>query len=131
MSRCSRGCPALARLVIPPIGNSNSLKHGRYTAEAIERRRALYALLRETRQSPAVGGARALGYRRSGVAFWVMRSDPQLALEEMRRRIYGGSRLLLDSLENEELAAVHTLLVAGEAEIICEACKPFVVRKLP
>ena len=75
--------------------------------------------------------AQALGYRWSGVAFWAMHSDPRLALQEMRRRIYGGSRLLLDSLDNEELAAVHTLLVEGEAEIICEACKPFVVRKLP
>ena len=34
-----------------PIGNRNALKHGRYTAEAIKRRRELAALLREMRQS--------------------------------------------------------------------------------
>lgn len=32
-----------------PIGNSNALKHGRYTAAAIERRRSLAALVRECR----------------------------------------------------------------------------------
>ena len=30
--------------------NSNAFKHGRYTSEAIERRRELSALLREMRQ---------------------------------------------------------------------------------
>ena len=71
------------------------------------------------------------GYRRPAVAFWDMHRDPRLGLQEMRRRIHGGGRLLLDSLDNDELAAIHTLIVEGEAEIICEACKPFVVRKLP
>ena len=60
-----------------------------------------------------------------------MSSDPRIALKEMRQRIYGGSRLLLDSLDDEELAAVYALILEDEAEIICEACKPFVVRKLP
>ena len=49
----------------------------------------------------------------------------------MRRRIYGGARLLLDSLSDEELAALQPLLFEGEAEIINEACKPYVVRSLP
>jgi hypothetical protein len=48
----------------------------------------------------------------------------------MRRRIHGGARLLLDSLSDEELVAVQALLIEGEAEIINEACKPFVVRVL-
>jgi hypothetical protein len=30
-----------------PIGNKNALKHGRYTKEAIQRRKSLRALLRE------------------------------------------------------------------------------------
>ncbi len=49
----------------------------------------------------------------------------------MRERIFGGSRLLLDSLTADELAALRPLLVAGEAEIINEACRPYVIRKLP
>ena len=49
----------------------------------------------------------------------------------MRRRIFGGSHLLLDSLSKVELEAAYALILEGEAEIICEACKPFVVRKLP
>ncbi len=56
--------------------------------------------------------------------------DPDIALQDMRRRIHGGSRLLLDSLSAEELTAVHALIREGEAEIINEACKPFVVRVL-
>jgi hypothetical protein len=48
----------------------------------------------------------------------------------MRRRIYGGARLLLDSLTDEELVAAQALLLEGEAQIISEACKPFVVRVL-
>ena len=50
---------------------------------------------------------------------------------EMRSRIYGGARLLLDGLTKEELAAVQPLLLSGEAEIINEACKPYIIRKLP
>ena len=51
--------------------------------------------------------------------------------EEMRRRICGGSRILLDSLSRDELTALQPMLVEGEAEIIDEACKPYVIRKLP
>ncbi len=36
----------------------------------------------------------------------------------------------LDSLSDEELAAAYALILKGEAEIINEACKPFVVRVL-
>jgi hypothetical protein len=48
----------------------------------------------------------------------------------MRNRINGGARMLLDSLSDEELVAAHALIREGEAEIINEACKPFVVRVL-
>ncbi len=48
----------------------------------------------------------------------------------MRNRINGGARMLLDSLSDEELVAAHALICEGEAEIINEACKPFVVRVL-
>ena len=59
-----------------------------------------------------------------------MSGDPNIAVKDMRRRIYAGARLLLDSLSDEELVAAQALLLAGEAEIINEACKPFVVRVL-
>ena len=38
---------------------------------------------------------------------------------------------MLDSLTKEELEALQPLLLNGEAEIINEACRPYVVRKLP
>ncbi len=60
-----------------------------------------------------------------------MALHPKSDEEEMRRRIFGGSRLLLDSLTEDELVALQPMLLAGEAEIINEACKPYVVRKLP
>ena len=59
-----------------------------------------------------------------------MPSNPDMALQEMRRRIYGGARLLLDDLSDDELIALRTILLEGEAEIINEACKPYVIRKL-
>ena len=59
-----------------------------------------------------------------------MRSDPNIAEQDVRRRIGEGARLLLDSLSDEELVAVGALIREGEAEIINEACKPFVVRVL-
>lgn len=59
-----------------------------------------------------------------------MADDPDRARDELRHRINGGARLLLDSLSETELAAAHALLRDGEAKIINEACKPFLVRVL-
>ena len=59
-----------------------------------------------------------------------MSGDPNISVQDMRRRIYAGARLLLDSLSNEELVAANVLIREGEAEIISEACKPFPVRVL-
>ena len=64
------------------------------------------------------------------MASFAMLIDPDKSLQEMRRRIHGGARLLVDSLSDEELAAAHALISEGEAEIINEACKPFLVRVL-
>ena len=64
------------------------------------------------------------------VARLVMSGDPNIAEQDIRRRIGEGARLLLDSLSDEELVAVGALIREGEAEIINEACKPFVVRVL-
>ncbi len=52
------------------------------------------------------------------------------ALQDLKRRINGGARLQLDGLSDEELAAMATLIMEGGAEIINEACKPFLIRKL-
>jgi len=60
-----------------------------------------------------------------------MESDPKVAELEMRNRIFGGSRLLLDALSEDELVALQPLLLNGDAEIVNEACKPYVIRKLP
>ena len=60
-----------------------------------------------------------------------MTTSPAIAVEKMRRRLHGGARLLLDSLSKEELEALQPLFFEGDAEIISEACKPYVVRKLP
>ena len=60
-----------------------------------------------------------------------MSENPKVAADEMRRRIIGGARLLLDALKKEELEALQPLLLSNEAEIINEACKPYVIRKLP
>ncbi len=59
-----------------------------------------------------------------------MSGDPNIPVQDVQRRIYAGARLLLDSLSDEELTAAYALILKGEAEIINEACKPFVVRVL-
>ena len=59
-----------------------------------------------------------------------VREDPVATLNRMRSRIKGGNRLLLDTLSPSELSAVQSLVFSEEAEIISEACKPFVVAKL-
>ena len=60
-----------------------------------------------------------------------MSQTPDQIQEEMRRLIMNGSRLLLDSLSDKELAGLQQMFFSGEAEIINEGCKPYVVRKLP
>ena len=59
-----------------------------------------------------------------------MSGDPDIAVQDVRRRVHAGARLLLDSLSDEELVAAYALIREGEAEIISEACKPFVARVL-
>ncbi len=59
-----------------------------------------------------------------------MSGAPNIAVQDMRRRIHAGARLLLDSLSDEEMVAAGALIREGEAEIINEACKPFLIRVL-
>ncbi len=58
--------------------------------------------------------------------------DENLAsnLERLRKKVLGGSNLLIDSLTNEELEGMQSLIFSGEAEIVSSACKPFLVAKL-
>jgi hypothetical protein len=58
------------------------------------------------------------------------REDPTATMKRVRERVRNGGRLLLDSLSADELTAAQTLIFADEAEIVSEACKPFLVAKL-
>jgi hypothetical protein len=59
-----------------------------------------------------------------------MTTDPTDCLERLRKRVRGGAYLLLDRLSDDELVAMQSLLLSGEAEIVNSACKPFLVAKL-
>lgn len=61
----------------------------------------------------------------------IMAKDSVVTAEQMRNRIFGGARLCLDSMSKSELEAIQPLLLSNEAEVINEACRPYVVRKLP
>ena len=56
--------------------------------------------------------------------------NPAKNLERLRKKVLGGSSLLIDSLTDEELEAMQSLIFSGEAEIVSSACKPFLVAKL-
>ena len=49
--------------------------------------------------------------------------------ENLRRKIEGGSNLLVENLTDEELVAMHELLLEGKAEIISLACRPYLSAK--
>ena len=51
-------------------------------------------------------------------------------LERLRARVLGGGYVLLDSLTEDELVAMQSMLFNDEAEIVNSACKPFLVAKL-
>ena len=52
------------------------------------------------------------------------------ALKRLRKRVLGGGYILLDTLTEEELVAMQSMLFNDEAEIVNSACKPFLVAKL-
>ena len=56
--------------------------------------------------------------------------NPEVVLEGLRKRVLGGSSLLLDSLTDEELIAMQKLIFKDEAEIVSAACKPYLIAKL-
>ena len=57
-------------------------------------------------------------------------ANPKAILGDLRKRLLGGSSLLLDSLTDEELIAMQQLIFKGEAEIVSFACKPHLTAKL-
>lgn len=56
--------------------------------------------------------------------------NPEVVLGRLRKRVLGGSNLLLDSLTKEELIAMQELIFKDEAEIVSSACKPYLIAKL-
>ena len=58
------------------------------------------------------------------------REDPAATQKRLRKRVLGGSYLLVDRLTADELVAAQNLIFKGEAEIVLSACKPFLVAKL-
>ena len=58
------------------------------------------------------------------------RENPGIVLERLRKRVLGGSNLLLDTLTDEELIAMQELIFKDEAEIVSSACKPYLTAKL-
>lgn len=55
---------------------------------------------------------------------------PKVVFERLRKRVLGGSSLLLDSLTDEELIAMQELIFKDEAEIVSSACKPYLTAKI-
>ncbi|MBT8434154.1 MAG: hypothetical protein KJN95_05810 [Gammaproteobacteria bacterium] len=56
--------------------------------------------------------------------------SPEVVVGRLRKKVLGGSGLLLDSLTDAELVAMQALIFKGEAEIVSSACKPFLIAKL-
>jgi hypothetical protein len=58
------------------------------------------------------------------------KETPEVILERLRKKVLGGSNLLLDSMSDEELVAMQKMIFKDEAEIVSSACKPFLTAKL-
>ena len=55
--------------------------------------------------------------------------NPITAFENLRKQIEYGRNLLVEELTDEELVAMHELLLEGKAEIISLACRPYLSAK--
>ena len=56
--------------------------------------------------------------------------NSNITLQRLRERVLGGAYILLDTLTEDELVAMQSMLFNDEAEIVNSACKPFLVAKL-
>ena len=56
--------------------------------------------------------------------------SPANTLDRLRSQLTGGRNFLLEELDESELAAMQQLIIAGEAEIVSSACRPYLSAKL-
>ena len=56
--------------------------------------------------------------------------NPVAALENLRQKIQDGRQLLVEELTDADLSAMQELILAGKAEIISLACRPYLSAKL-
>ena len=56
--------------------------------------------------------------------------NSNITLKRLRERVLGGAYILLDTLTEDELVAMQSMLFNDEAEIVNSACKPFLMAKL-
>ena len=56
--------------------------------------------------------------------------NSKTTFDRLHERVLGGGYILLDTLTQDELVAMQSMLFNDEAEIINSACKPFLVAKL-
>ena len=56
--------------------------------------------------------------------------NSKTTFDRLRERVLGGGYILLDTLTQDELVAMQSMLFNEEAEIVNSACKPFLVAKL-
>lgn len=56
--------------------------------------------------------------------------NPSAILKRLRYVLVNGGKLLLESLRDQELVAMQTLIESGEAEIVNSACRPYLAARV-
>ncbi len=59
----------------------------------------------------------------------IKEENPVTVRESLQRKIRDGRNLLVENLTDEELVAMHELILEGKAEIISMACRPYLSAK--
>jgi hypothetical protein len=80
--------------------------------------------------NPQVDGTKLHGIKNMTTEIQRKTDNSNTTLERLRERVLGGGYILLDTLTENELVAMQSMLFNDEAEIINSACKPFLVAKL-
>ena len=57
-------------------------------------------------------------------------STPIATKKRLRKELLSGSMLIIEDLNENELAAMNQLLLDGDVEIISSACRPYLASKL-
>ena len=55
--------------------------------------------------------------------------NPVAAYKGLQQQIQDGRKLLIENLTEAECVAMHELILAGKAEIISMACRPYLAAK--